>query len=281
MNTFPARLALCGLLALTAAPAIFAADAAPAAAPAEDKPAPAVQPAGQSATPSESTPPAAAPEQTGNAPAAEPPAESVAPAPDLQAEVTDLKRQLAEAEDKLSTALHSYTLLQNESDQAKTDADKRIQESEAASAKALAAAQADAARAAADSAARITALSDELRQTQAQAMALAAQVADLKTRLAISGPAPGSSLAVPQRPAPMAAPAAMSPASSPSAPGDTPPAADAAGPRHHVVAAGDTLAKISQRYYGTANRWNEIFAANRNILQNENRLPIGASLLIP
>lgn len=248
MNTPAVRLAFCGLLALAAAPAIFADDAtvppaAPAAAPASEEKAP--------------VPAAVAP----------------APAADLEQHVADLKRELAEAEDKLSTALRSYTLLQTESDRVKAEADARLQASEAAAEKTLAETKAAAARAAEESAAQVTALSDELRQTQAQANALAAEVSQLKTRLALSGPPPGTTLASPTRPGTVLAPQPVAPA----APDPTP----ADGPRRHVVVAGDSLAKISQRYYGTTSRWDEIFRANRDILQNENLLPVGASLRIP
>jgi nucleoid-associated protein YgaU len=44
---------------------------------------------------------------------------------------------------------------------------------------------------------------------------------------------------------------------------------------------GDTLTRISRQYYGTANRWNEIFQANRDTLANEGSLTVGASLRIP
>jgi nucleoid-associated protein YgaU len=51
--------------------------------------------------------------------------------------------------------------------------------------------------------------------------------------------------------------------------------------RAHVVAAGDTLAKISAQYYGTPGRWNEILAANRDLLGDNNNLVIGRTLRIP
>ena len=51
--------------------------------------------------------------------------------------------------------------------------------------------------------------------------------------------------------------------------------------RVHVVAGGDTLSKISALYYGTPSRWNEILAANRDILGENNNLVIGRTLRIP
>ncbi|HVS53154.1 MAG TPA: LysM peptidoglycan-binding domain-containing protein [Opitutaceae bacterium] len=58
--------------------------------------------------------------------------------------------------------------------------------------------------------------------------------------------------------------------------------ANASGqPRFHIVASGDTLAKISALYYGTPSRWSDILAANRDILGENNNLVIGRTLRIP
>jgi nucleoid-associated protein YgaU len=48
-----------------------------------------------------------------------------------------------------------------------------------------------------------------------------------------------------------------------------------------VVTAGDSLTKISRTYYGTSNRWDEILNANRDVIRNENVLPLGVTLQIP
>ena len=52
-------------------------------------------------------------------------------------------------------------------------------------------------------------------------------------------------------------------------------------PRVHVVAEGDSLTRISARYYGTSARWQDIYEANRDILQGENVLRPGQRLKIP
>jgi len=57
--------------------------------------------------------------------------------------------------------------------------------------------------------------------------------------------------------------------------------APAPAQRTHVVVDGDTLTKISLQYYGTANRWREIYDANRNVLPNPSILSIGSTLAIP
>lgn len=51
--------------------------------------------------------------------------------------------------------------------------------------------------------------------------------------------------------------------------------------RIHTVAEGDSLSRISMRYYGTANRWQEVYNANRDVLQGSNTLRVGMQLRIP
>lgn len=51
--------------------------------------------------------------------------------------------------------------------------------------------------------------------------------------------------------------------------------------RVHTVVEGDSLSRISMRYYGTANRWQEIFQANRDVLQGSSTLRVGMQLRIP
>ncbi|MEM8549933.1 MAG: LysM peptidoglycan-binding domain-containing protein [Verrucomicrobiota bacterium] len=57
----------------------------------------------------------------------------------------------------------------------------------------------------------------------------------------------------------------------------TPPAATAT----YVVQEGDTLSRISRRFYGTDNRWQDIFYANRDVLPSPNALRVGQTLKIP
>ncbi len=63
------------------------------------------------------------------------------------------------------------------------------------------------------------------------------------------------------------------------------PTAPTAGPvpaaRMHVVVSGDSLSKISLRYYGTANRWQEIYNANSGKLGPNGVLRVGTELRIP
>jgi len=47
------------------------------------------------------------------------------------------------------------------------------------------------------------------------------------------------------------------------------------------VLKGDTLRKISERVYGTQDRWREIFEANRTVLKNREDVRIGQILIVP
>ncbi len=51
--------------------------------------------------------------------------------------------------------------------------------------------------------------------------------------------------------------------------------------RTHVVASGDTLTGIAQKYYGDASKWSKVFEANRDVLPSSNSLQIGQKLKIP
>ena len=49
----------------------------------------------------------------------------------------------------------------------------------------------------------------------------------------------------------------------------------------HTVAAGETLAQISLRYYRDASRWQKIYDANRGAIPDPNALAVGTRLTIP
>ena len=211
-------------------------------------------------------------------------------AADAPPDGSDLQKQLADTQDKLSTSLHSYSLLQDEVSQLKADADKSALE------KSALATELDAAnttigglRAQAAEATQVEALRSQLRQTQDALAALASENAQLRTRLALAGPSPSGASASPTRPGSAGRPGsedlAPVPVAAKSAPGkpDDPanPAAKSAEPKIHVVVEGDSLTKISKKYYGTANRYDEILAANRDVIRNENFLVVGTKLKIP
>lgn len=181
-----------------------------------------------------------------------------------------------DTEANLATALHSYSVVQAENDQLKAENEK------AAAEKSAIEAQLAATKGAVPLAAQAGALREQLRQTQAQAAALAGENAQLKTRLSLTGPVAVSQPAMnriepaaPTRPG-----SVVTPPTATSAPATTAPAV-APVARTHTVAAGDTLAKISRQYYGTPDRWSDILAANRDILRDEKSLVIGRVIRIP
>ncbi len=49
----------------------------------------------------------------------------------------------------------------------------------------------------------------------------------------------------------------------------------------YIVQRGDTLSKISQKCYGTSQRWKEILDANKDKIPNVNGLKVGTKLVIP
>jgi nucleoid-associated protein YgaU len=104
------------------------------------------------------------------------------------------------------------------------------------------------------------AISARLRQAQGTLDQIAAAA-----RLINGGPV--STATAPSAPVVSAAPAAGSPVSP--------------APRYHTVSDGDSLTRISTRYYGTASRWQEIYDANREVLKGENSLRPGQRLRIP
>ena len=73
------------------------------------------------------------------------------------------------------------------------------------------------------------------------------------------------SLAPPPAPQP-----AAKPASAPAAAGQT-----------YTVQPGDSLSKISKQFYGDANKYMRIFEANRDQLQDPNKIKAGQELKIP
>lgn len=67
------------------------------------------------------------------------------------------------------------------------------------------------------------------------------------------------------------------------APGQGGPAGAASAPsaRTYTVKSGDTLSKISQEFYGDANRYKQIFEANRDQLSDPDKIKPGQTLKIP
>ncbi len=51
--------------------------------------------------------------------------------------------------------------------------------------------------------------------------------------------------------------------------------------RFHIVRKGETLSEISRKYYDSANKWQKILDANRQIIKDVNKLRPGVKLIIP
>ena len=51
--------------------------------------------------------------------------------------------------------------------------------------------------------------------------------------------------------------------------------------RTYTVRSGDTLSKIAKEFYGNANEYSRIFEANRDKLQNPDKIQVGQQLVIP
>ena len=214
---------------------------------------------------------------------------AAAPVATAAAEPSDLQKQLAETQDKLTTVLRGYALLQKETDDAAAKAGQATEAvtternnlatqvtaltGEVAQLKAGAQSQAGSSqaeitrlneslvalqRSTAQNTTDLAATRAVLQQVQGANRTLATENYDLKTRLAGGGGTIAPATVTPV-PVPLAAPAA----------------------RTYVVAAGDSLSRISQRYYGNANRWQEIYTANRDKIGSDGVLRVGAELRIP
>ena len=203
------------------------------------------------------------------------PAPAVTPAPIAPApeNSSDLAPRLNEAERKLEIALSSYGLLQKEFDALTENSNKAaaaslsekntltaqvaVAESRIATAQAEATraneALASLQRASAQYASDLATARALIRQLQGTNTIIVTENYQLKTRLA--GIANSAVSLTP-------------PATSP-------------GEKSHLVVAGDSLARISQRYYGTANRWQDIYLANPDKIGLDGVLRLGTQLRIP
>jgi len=126
---------------------------------------------------------------------------------------------------------------------------------------------------------------DELREQQARAKSSA-----LRTAAATVPAARPPAVSLPEGTPPPLPPEAtptpevrrtlpVTPAAAPVAPVQT--AATPAQPQSHTVVSGDTLSKISRKYYGNSGDWQKIAEANKAILPDPTKLKLGMVLTIP
>lgn len=52
-------------------------------------------------------------------------------------------------------------------------------------------------------------------------------------------------------------------------------------PKKYTVQKGDSLSKIAKQFYGDANRWNDIFEANKDTISDPDLIHPGQELKIP
>ncbi len=51
--------------------------------------------------------------------------------------------------------------------------------------------------------------------------------------------------------------------------------------RFHIVQEGETLSEISRKYYDSARKWQKILDANREVIEDVNKLKPGTKIIIP
>jgi nucleoid-associated protein YgaU len=49
----------------------------------------------------------------------------------------------------------------------------------------------------------------------------------------------------------------------------------------YTVVQGDSLSKIAKREYGDANKWRQIYQANKDVIENPDLIEPGQNLIIP
>ena len=203
------------------------------------------------------------------------------------ADASDLQKRLADTENRLATSLRGYALLEKERDALQA---KSGQASEALTAK-VATLTVQVEQLQSSTAAQTTNTNTALAAAQAENTRLSESLAALQRSTGqVAGDAASNRALVQQLQGAntvlaqenyqlKTVLARASGGSVPAAPASalvSPPAA-----RIHVVASGDSLSKLSQRYYGTAGRWQEIYNANAGRLGPNGILRIGTELRIP
>jgi TPR repeat protein/nucleoid-associated protein YgaU len=175
-------------------------------------------------------------------------------------------QRLTDSLQQRETAQNDAQAARKEAEQARTDlasAEARLAEQEKAGTGELEAANAALATQLAAAEGRARAARRDADQAQADLLAVQARLAGNQMAAAPVPPTP--------RPAGFL--------SKPSSPASVAPVP--APPRVYVVQDGDSLSRISLKLYGTRSRWQDIFAANRELLATEKSLQPGQELKIP
>lgn len=197
--------------------------------------------------------------------------------PDTRAELEAARVHLLESQSKLTAATTELAVLRQQ-ETARAELASRIRDLESANS-ALTAKLSEPQPAAPPSAASAEVNALRARAETAERVALGLQAELARTNQLLAGERTTRRLAVaPTRPAAVTSTAVRTVTATAAAPVTS---AEATPPRTHTIVFGDTLSGISLRYYGTANRWREIFAANRANLRDERTLVAGRVLEIP
>ena len=59
------------------------------------------------------------------------------------------------------------------------------------------------------------------------------------------------------------------------------PAAPKPAPRFYTIESGDNLSKIAKQFYGDANQWQKLFEANREVIQDPDKIYPGQQIRVP
>lgn len=180
---------------------------------------------------------------------------------------SDLPQRLAETEDRLATSLRGYALLEKERDELAAQAVKSSADL-TADRNSLAARLADTETRAAATQADVARLTEQVGALQRASVPVERELAAAR---ALLDQLRGANTVLAQENYQLKSRLAGAPAATAALP----------APRTHAVAAGDSLSKISQRYYGTASRWPDIYNANRDVISPEGVLRVGSTLRIP
>jgi len=185
-----------------------------------------------------------------------------------ESQFTTMKQDLADTKTKLATTLRGYALIEKERDALAAKSTQTVNTSVEV--------------------ARMTEAYGALQRSSAQTERdLATTRAQLQQALSANNALAQATPAPKSVPAPE--PVAVRPLTKPTAPSApgfttlapvTAPAPVATG-RIHVIVAGDSLTKISQRYYGTPNNWQPIYNANKEKFGPNGALRVGTELRIP
>lgn len=183
-----------------------------------------------------------------------------------------LKEKLATAEDKLATALSGYSQLQKDYDALQESVTKSTgalsNEKDSLSSRLVAAEESTR-----NAQAEVARLNDALAATQRGSSQAGTELASTR---ALLQQVQGANALLAQENYQLKAALANNPAARSAAT-----VAAAANVRTHTVEAGDSLSKISQRYYGNTGRWQEIYGANRELIGPQGQLKVGQVLRIP